>query len=189
MKTQHSASRLAVVLPGLILLGSLILVGCESVPTQIPKGLSQAELFQRAQDAAEKSNWQTALVYYQTFLDRFPDDAQNGVAAKYEIAFIHYRLGKLKLAQQQFTDVLKMYTADNADQLPQWPKVLADDITKKIDARLSPKAAQNATTSGSSSAKGAASSASGTSTSGSSASSDTTSSGGGSAQSSGGSSY
>lgn len=127
---------LGAVLASLVVLFAL--TGCETVPKNVPEGLSQAELFQRAQEAADKSNWNAALVYYQTFLDRYPDDLQNVASARYEIAFIHYRLDKLKVSQQEFNDLLAMYSGPNADKLPQWPKVLATDILKKIDAKLNP---------------------------------------------------
>lgn len=127
-------------LPVLVLSAlGVLLAGCETVPKNVPEGLSQAELFQRAQEAADKYNWKAALVYYSTFLERYPDDRGNGAAAKYEIAFIHYRLGDLKTARQEFQDLLKLYDASDADKLPQWPKVLADDILKKIDDSSSPK--------------------------------------------------
>lgn len=128
---------------GLVLLAvfaGMLLAGCESVPRKIPEGLTQAEFFQRAQEAADNNNWRTSLLYYQTFINRYPSDRSNIAAAKYEIAFIHYKLGMYAQSKTEFEAMLNEYKGPNADQLPQWPKVLGEKILAKVDAHLGEKA-------------------------------------------------
>mgnify|MGYP006287622245 CR=1 FL=1 len=120
----------------LIACALLSLAACQTVPTpdDIPDGLSQAELFQRAQEAVDDENWEAALVYYQTFLQRFPDDAANRAAAKYEVAFIYYRTGDLQTAEEQFDALLEDYEDPAlAGQLPQWPRILATKLLGMIE--------------------------------------------------------
>ncbi len=125
----------------LALLAGILLAACESVPRKIPDGLTQAEFFQRAQEAADNNNWRTSLLYYQTFIDRYPTDRSNVAAARYEIAFIHYKLGMYAQSKTEFEGLLNEYKGPNADQLPEWPKVLGEKILAKVDAHLGEKAA------------------------------------------------
>ena len=110
------------------------LFGCRSTPTDIPTDLDPEEYFQRAQEAVvERSDYKTALFYYETFLDRFSDDIQLVVQAEYEIAFIHYKLGDYDLARGEFNALLERYKADDAQLLPRWPLVLTQKILGKMD--------------------------------------------------------
>lgn len=125
----------------LALFAGMLLAACESVPSKIPEDLTQAEFFQRAQEAADNNNWRTSLLYYKTFIDRYPSDRSNIAAARYEIAFIHYKLGIYRQSKTEFEGLLNEYKGPNADQLPQWPKVLGEKILVKVDTHLGEKAA------------------------------------------------
>jgi len=108
---------------------------CTTVPKEIEEGLKPAEFFQRAQTAVvERNDFKTALQYYRTFLERFPDDIQNGVAAEYEIAFIYYKMKNFDEAKRLFGELVARYEGDAAMVLPRWPKVLSEKILAKIDA-------------------------------------------------------
>lgn len=111
-----------------------LLISCASAPKVIEEGLAPAEYFQRAQTAmVERNDYKTALQYYDTFLERFPDDHQNGVVAEYEIAFIHYKTGNKAEALRLFNVLLSRYEGDGAMVLPRWPEVLAKKIIEKIN--------------------------------------------------------
>ncbi len=114
----------------------IALSACQSSPPEIPQSLSQAEFFQRAQEAADRYDWNTALAYYTTFTERFPMDTANICAAEYEIGFIYYKQKNYEQAKQKFQELLTRYEADNASALPQWPKVLAVKLLKTIDELL-----------------------------------------------------
>ncbi len=51
-----------------VVFAGLFLAGCESVPTSAPPGLTQAEFFQRAQEAADVNNWRTSLLKSEAIL-------------------------------------------------------------------------------------------------------------------------
>lgn len=105
--------------------------GCQSIPEEVPEGLSQAELVQRAQDASDNNNWDAAILYYQTILDRFTDQRGAVMEARYEIAFITYKRGEPDGALQLFQQILSDYEEDNSG-LPEWPRVLSEILVAKI---------------------------------------------------------
>ncbi len=110
----------------------LLFTACQSTPDYIPENLQPREYFQLAQQAVvERRDYKTALLYYQTFLKRFPDDIQRGVEAEYEIAFIRYKQ-KDPSAEQLFKDLLARYDAEGSELLPGWPKVLAEKLLKEM---------------------------------------------------------
>ncbi len=117
----------------LILLMLLIAAaGCRTAPPVIPDTLHPSEYFQKAQEASSNGKYDLALKYYTTFLKRYPDDIQRGIEAKYEIAFIAYKLHETEAAKQLFTDILNKYNSDDAQLLPAWPKILSQKILKEI---------------------------------------------------------
>jgi outer membrane protein assembly factor BamD (BamD/ComL family) len=114
-----------------------IFSGCKSPPPVIPEDLSQPEIFQRAQEQADNNRWDNALSYYEAFLERFPDDLPNVLAARYEIAFIQYKKEQYVESKKLFSELLETYkTFDNPLAVPQWPKVLAEKLVKKIDEKI-----------------------------------------------------
>jgi tetratricopeptide (TPR) repeat protein len=120
--------------PLLILLAT-VLVGCASQPEEIPENLEPIEYFQRAQKiASEDNNYQLAITYYRTFIERYPDDIQRIVEAKYEIAFLSYKQGNYDLARQQFEELLSYYENQGSSVLPRWPQVLAQKVLNKMES-------------------------------------------------------
>ena len=112
----------------------LVFTACQSTPKSIPEDLPPREYFQLAQEAVvERNDYDTALFYYQPFLERFPDDIQRTVEAEYEIAFIRYKQ-KDPSARQLFEDLLSRYDAEGSELLPGWPKVLAEKVLEKISS-------------------------------------------------------
>jgi len=116
----------------LIVLAVVALLGCQTVPTEIPDVLSQAELIQRAQESADQENWDAALAYYQAIIDRFPEDRSATATARYEMAFIEYKRGDLDAAQAGFEELLGMYDFE-AETVPAWPRVLAIRLLAEIE--------------------------------------------------------
>ncbi|MFW5711158.1 MAG: hypothetical protein ACOCZA_04330 [Spirochaetota bacterium] len=121
-------------LPLLILLLTFA-AGCASQPEEIPEELEPIEYFQRAQKiASEDENYKLAKRYYQTFIERYPDDLQRIVEAKYEIAFLTYKQGNDELARQQFDELLSYYEDEGSQVLPRWPQVLTKKVLEKMES-------------------------------------------------------
>jgi outer membrane protein assembly factor BamD (BamD/ComL family) len=112
-----------------------IFTACKTIPDpeEIDKDLTPAELFQLAQEEViERNNYKAAMVYYQTFLQRYPDDIQGQVIAEYEIAFLYHKLGEDETAIRLFEALLEKYEEPDADVLPQWPEVLSRKVLSLI---------------------------------------------------------
>lgn len=114
-----------------------MLAACQTVPKSIPTSLTPAEYFQDAQQAVSShENYDAALVYYNTFIKRFPKDTSRIAEAKYEIAFLYYRKGKLQEAKSLFEKLVKEYKQPGGDALPRWPLVLSNKLIIIINDEL-----------------------------------------------------
>lgn len=111
----------------------LIIAGCQSAPEEIPPNLSQMEMFQRAQEAADEDDYDQALRYYQEFIARYPDDESSIIEAEYEIAFIAYKQERYDEALSGFNAILASYDDGTGRQLPEWPRVLSARLIERID--------------------------------------------------------
>src|SRR6056297_207389 len=124
------------ILPLLIVIATL-LGACASQPEEIPEDLEPIEYFQRAQKiASEDENYVLAKRYYKAFIERYPDDIQRIVEAKYEIAFLSYKQSNYELARQQFEEMLSYYDDEGSSVLPRWPQVLAEKVIDKMSSNL-----------------------------------------------------
>lgn len=118
-----------------LILAILLAVGaCATGPIEIEEDLAPREYFQRAQEAAgTRSDYNTALAYYNAFIERYPDDSARVVEAEYEIAFIHYVQGDVETAESEFRALLRKYEQPGAEVLPKWPRVLAQKLLTEIE--------------------------------------------------------
>ena len=114
----------------------LFIVGCKSTPPEVEQGLPPAEYFKRAQAAViERNDYDKALALYQAVLDQYESDRENGIVARYEIAFIYYKQEKYDIAKEKFEEILEIYEEKSAQRLPPWPPVLAEKILLKIEEK------------------------------------------------------
>ena len=116
-----------------ILLAAGQFVSCASAPVTVPEDLSPMELVQRAQDATDKNQYDTAIQYYQAILDRYPDDMEMVCTAEYEIAFIKYKQHKYEEAKAGFTALLERYRQVDAEYLPAQYKILSEKVLAKME--------------------------------------------------------
>jgi outer membrane protein assembly factor BamD (BamD/ComL family) len=112
----------------------LVFLGaCASQPTTVPEGLSVGEIFQRAQDAADTSNYATSMMYYAQVEKAYPDDIEHVIWAQYEIAFLYHKMNKNDTALTLLSALLDRY-AKEGDALPPAPRVLAQDLKARLEA-------------------------------------------------------
>jgi outer membrane protein assembly factor BamD (BamD/ComL family) len=108
-------------------------VSCvSSSPVEIPDDLTTAELIQRGQEASDKNRYEVSIQYYEAILERFPYDIDNVIAAKYEIAFIHYKQKNYPQAKTEFYQVLDHYNIPDQELLPAQFKILSNIVLEKI---------------------------------------------------------
>jgi outer membrane protein assembly factor BamD (BamD/ComL family) len=120
----------------LALLAALGSLSCKSVPTEIPPELSPADFFQRAQEASDAGKYALALKYYESFLERYPEERDRGLWARYEIALLHSKMKENATAVRLFDELLALYSAEDAAQLPQAPRILAEKIKAQLLAEM-----------------------------------------------------
>ena len=116
----------------------LVLTACKSAPPVITDEMNRSPSISRR----PRKTWTTiagtnALIYYRTFLEKFPQDFMNGLFARYEVAFILYKKQEYQESKKLFQEILETYkTMPNPLAVPQWPKVLAEKLITKIDQKL-----------------------------------------------------
>ncbi len=111
---------------------SFLLGSCASAPVVIPADLSSDALVQRGQEAADASNWELAVRYYQALAANWGSDPAKLLVSEYEIAFIRYKQGNSEEARKGFMAVLARYQAPDAASLPPRYKVLAGKILASL---------------------------------------------------------
>jgi tetratricopeptide (TPR) repeat protein len=120
---------LLMLLPILVWLGS-----CKSVPAEVPPDLSPADYFQKAQEASDAGRYALALKYYQSFLERYPEERDRGLWARYEIALLHSKMKDEATALRLLEELLALYSGEDAAALPQAPRILAEKIKANLQA-------------------------------------------------------
>jgi outer membrane protein assembly factor BamD (BamD/ComL family) len=131
-------------------LGLALLAGCSSGPPVIPYDLSVLQFFQKAQEEMDYDEWENALIYYRTFIERHPEDLPNVTAARYEIAYINYKQENYAEAAKGFRELLDFYdTTELPLSFPLWPRVLARRVMQTMrDKDVLPEEAPSATEAG-----------------------------------------
>lgn len=111
---------------------SILLLGCYSVPSEIPSGLSADELILLAQTSQDEGNVKAAQMYYETIIIRFGDNKSLLVEAEYEIAHLKVKEKKWAQAIPDLERILSYYEEDDASLLPPEYKKLAQIDYAKI---------------------------------------------------------
>jgi len=116
------------------LLAAAVLAGCKSTPVIVEPGLSPADLFQKAQEASDAGKYGAALSYYQAFQERYPDERDRNLWARYEIALLHHKMGDDPTALALFEELIALYTPETEKEYPAAPRILAEKLKAKITA-------------------------------------------------------
>jgi outer membrane protein assembly factor BamD (BamD/ComL family) len=123
------------VIMGLAVCLALFAAGCASSPSVADvSSLSPAEIFQKAQDASDKTDYSLALQYYRLFQDKFPGDTERQAWAAYEIAFTYHKMGNDMTALTLLDELLARYA--KGEKLPEAPRILAEKAKERIQAGL-----------------------------------------------------
>jgi hypothetical protein len=130
MRRGH-APRTIVAMAALVLLAAL--VSCRTTGPVDLTGLTPAEVFQRAQDAADKADFSRSLAYYEGFLAQPGIDVQRAAWARYEAAMLYHKMGDDDTALAKLDELLALYETDKT--LPESAKILATNIRADILAK------------------------------------------------------
>ena len=113
----------------------LVFFGCQSVPTDIQTDITEAELTKLAQAAYDNGNTKAATIYYETIIERFGDNPESFVSAKFELAHLLVKEKKYKEAKPILEEILGLYTEDFSNSLPPEYKKLAQIDLAKINEK------------------------------------------------------
>ena len=113
----------------------VLLASCATQSRTLPDGLTAAEIFQRAQDAADRGDYTLAITFYQTCQQRYPDDKDHMVWASYEIAFLYHKMGKNDKAATLIDALLTQY-ANQGDTVPPAPILLSQRLKDRLEASI-----------------------------------------------------
>lgn len=110
---------------------------CQSTEIEIDENLTPGEFFQEAQTASSDYNdYEKALLYYNTFIERYPDQALLVIEAEYEIALLYHKLEDDTTSLKLFNGILDKYNTPDAAMLPAWPEVLSKKMIDIIEGKV-----------------------------------------------------
>ncbi len=110
---------------------TVLAVSCTSVPTEIPEDLTAREIVQYAQTAYDEGNTKIAEKYYQALLDRYGDDMNYYIEAKFEIAHLYIKKKKWDKAEPILKEILTIYENSLPGQYtPSFKKLAELDYAK-----------------------------------------------------------
>ena len=115
-----------------ILASTLIFSSCSSTPKEVPEDLTVQELIQDAQNAYENGKDKEAIYYYNLIIEKYGNDSNAYVIAKYEIAHIYIKKHKYQLAEPILEEIITIYKNTSAGILPGAYYKLALSDYKKI---------------------------------------------------------
>lgn len=114
----------------------LLFISCQSSEPVITDGMTTEDYFQRAQEAAERNNYELALNYYIKFKEAFPDNVEKNIWATYEMAIMHHKLGRDTRALELLNEVIVFYESAEAKKYTQAPRSLAERVKANIEKSL-----------------------------------------------------
>lgn len=122
---------------GTALLILALLGACSTVSVDFEPGTNPEVYFQRAQAASDQNDYERAQLIYRKLLETGITDLSYVIAAKYEIAFLDYKMGRLAMAVAGFNRLLEEYYPDGEPVLgaPQWPLVLSRKLLERLQPR------------------------------------------------------
>ena len=112
-------------------LSVLAIFGCQSTQVVIPADATEAELTKQAQLAYDSGNTKAAKEYYEAIIERFGDNTETLVIAKFELAHLYIKEQNYKKAQPILEEILGLYEADFSKSLPpEYKKLTELDFAK-----------------------------------------------------------
>jgi len=92
-------------------------ISCKSTKV-IPEDATAAQIIQMGQNAYSSNHYEDSENYYKTAIERFGDEINVYVEAKYELGHIYVKTKKYDQAESCFNEILEIYDADGGRTLP-----------------------------------------------------------------------
>ena len=113
---------------------ALTFTSCQSVK-DIPEDLTAPQLLQRGQSYADNADYKNAEACYLATIDRYGDNTDTYIEAKYELAHLYIKTRKYEKARAILEEILELYDYATVGTLPAAYKKLAQMDLEKISNR------------------------------------------------------
>ena len=107
---------------------------CQSVK-DIPDDLTAPQLLQRGQSYADNADYKNAEACYLATIDRYGDNTDTYIEAKYELAHLYIKTRKYEKARAILEEILELYDYATVGTLPAAYKKLAQMDMEKLPSR------------------------------------------------------
>ena len=116
------------------LAAAVLFTSCQTVK-DIPEDLTAPQLLQRGQSFLDSSDYKNAEAYYLATIDRYGDDTNIYIEAKYELAHLYVKTRNYDKARSALEEILELYDYAAAGTLPAAYKKLAQIEMEKLPNR------------------------------------------------------
>ncbi len=111
----------------------LTVISCTSLK-EIPEDLTAPQLLQQGQACLDNSDYKNAEAFYLATIDRYGQDTDIYIEAKYELAHLYIKTRNYKKAYYALDEILELYDYAMTGELPPAYKKLANIEMGKIPA-------------------------------------------------------
>ena len=118
----------------LAITASLSFTSCQTVK-DIPQDLTAPQLLQRGQSYFDNADYKNAEACYLATIERFGDNTDTYIEAKYELAHLYVKTKNYDKARAALEEILELYDYAMAGTLPAAYKKLAQMDMEKLPSR------------------------------------------------------
>ena len=126
--------KIIVLLSIIALAGGVLFTSCQTVK-DIPEDLTAPQLLQRGQSYADNADYKNAEACYLATIDRYGDNTDTYIEAKYELAHLYIKTRNYDKARSALEEILELYDYAMAGTLPAAYKKLAQLDMEKLPNR------------------------------------------------------
>lgn len=109
----------------------LAVISCTSLK-EIPENLTAPQLLQQGQACLDNSDYKNAEAFYLATIDRYGQDTDIYIEAKYELAHLYIKRKQYEKAYSALDEILELYSYAMTGTLPPAYKKLAQIEMDKI---------------------------------------------------------
>ena len=110
---------------------SAAVISCNSTK-DIPEDLTAPQLLQKGQACLDNSDYKNAEAYFLATIDRYGDNTNTYIEAKYELAHLYVKTRDYRKAYYALDEILEIYSFSMTGDLPAAYKKLAQIEMDKI---------------------------------------------------------
>lgn len=107
------------------------LLACNTLK-DIPEDMTASQLLQQGQTCLDNSDYKNAEAYYLATINRYGQDTNTYIEAKYELAHLYIRTRNYSKAYSALDEILELYSYAMTGELPPAYKKLAQIEMNKI---------------------------------------------------------